>query len=105
MEVYMKLKIAEVLLDNGDVELIFDGLVQREDFKLILNKFTEIKGIRIVKETEDESSKACLLSNGEFEFVLVYSSNSFVWNYTYAVKRENHKLLKDLCARFSEFIK
>jgi hypothetical protein len=105
MEVAMKLKIAEVLLDNGDVELIFDGLMQRDDFKLILDKFTEIKGVRIIKETEDETSKACLLSNGEFEFVLVYSSDSFVWNYVYAVKQDNHKLLKEFCKNFAEFIK
>lgn len=100
----MKLKIAEVLLDNGDVELIFDGLIQRADFKLILDKFTEIKEVRIIKETEDETSKACLLSNGEFEFVLVYNSDSFVWNYVYAVKPENHKLLRDLCRGFAEFV-
>lgn len=100
----MKIKIAEVLLDNGDVELIFDGLIQRADFQLILDKFIEIKGVRIIKETEDETSKACLLSNGEFEFILVYSSDSFVWNYAYAVKKENHKLLKDLCSSFAEFV-
>ncbi len=100
----MKLKIAEVLLDNGDVELIFDGLIQRADFKLILDRFTEIKGVSIIKETEDETSKACLLSNGEFEFVIVYNSDSFVWNYAYAVKPENHKLLRDLCMVFAEFV-
>lgn len=100
----MKLKITEVLLDNGDLELIFDGLMQRSDFNLILDKFTEIDGVRIIKETQDETSKACLLSNGEFEFVLVYSSDSFVWNYAYAVKPENHKLLKDLCSSFAEFV-
>lgn len=77
----MKLKIAEVLLDNGDLELIFDGLMQRSDFNLILDKFTEIEGVKIIKETEDETTKACLLSTGEFKFVLVYSSDSFVWNY------------------------
>ena len=101
----MKLKIAEVLLDNGDVELIFDELIQRDDFKLILDKFTEIEGVKIIKETEEESSKACLLSNGEFEFVLVYSSDSFVWNYVYATKNENHELLINLCKNFAEFIK
>ncbi len=101
----MKFKIAEVLLDSGNIELIFDGLMQRADFNLIQDKFTEIKGVRIIKQTEDETSKACLLSNGEFDFVLVYSSDSFVWNYVYAVKRENHELLKDLCKNFAEFIK
>lgn len=101
----MKLKMAEVLLDNGDVELIFDGLIQKDDFKLILGRLTEIKDVKIIKETEDESSKACLLSNGEFEFVLVYSSDSFVWNYIYAVKKENHELLRNLCKKFAEFIK
>jgi hypothetical protein len=100
----MKLKIAEVSLDNGDIELIFDGLIQRSDFNLILNKFIAIEGVRIIKETEDETSKACLLSNGEFDFVLVYNSDSFVWNYVYAVKPENHKLLKDLCGNFAEFV-
>jgi len=100
----MKLKIAEVLLDNGDFELIFDGLRLRDDFQLILDKFTEINGVKIIKETEDESSKACLLSNDEFEFVLVYSSDSFVWNYVYAVKKEDHKLLRILCENFADFI-
>ena len=100
----MKLKIAEVLHENGDIELIFDGLMQRSDFNLVLGKFTIIKGVRIVTETEDENSKACLLSNGEFEFVLAYSSDIFVWNYVYSVKPENHKLLKDLCSSFAEFV-
>lgn len=100
----MKLKISEVFLDNGDIDLIFDGLTQKKDFDLILDKFIEIKGIKIIKETEDESGKACLLSNGKFEFVLVYNPDSFVWNYVYAIKRENHKLLKDLCRSFAEFI-
>ncbi|AIF51842.1 hypothetical protein [Pelosinus sp. UFO1] len=100
----MKLKIAEVSLDNGNVELIFDGLMQKEDFNLILEKFAKIKGVKVVKETEDELGKACLLSYGEFEFVLVYSSDSFVWNYVYAVKKENHKLLKKLCENFAEII-
>jgi hypothetical protein len=101
----MKLKIVEVLLDNGDIELIFDGLMQKDDFSLILDKFTAIEGVKVIKETEDESGKACLLSNGEFEFVLVYSSDSFVWNYAYAVKKENHKLLRNLCESFAEFIR
>ncbi len=101
----MRLKIAEVLLDNGDAEIIFDRLMQRSDFNLILDKFTTIEGVRIIKQAEDETSKACLLSNGEFEFVLVYSSDSFVWNYAYAVKPENHNLLKDLCSKFAEFVK
>ena len=100
----MKLKIAEVLLDNGDVELVFDGLMQKSDFNLILDKFTAIEGVSIIKETEDETSKACLLSNGEFEFVLVYSSDSFVWNYVYAVKPEDHKLLKELCSGFAQLV-
>jgi len=97
----MKLKIAEVLLNNGDVELIFDGLIKKEDFNLILEKFTAIEGVKVIRQTEDESNKACLLSNGEFEFVLVYSSDSFVWNYVYAVKKENHNLLRDLCEKFA----
>jgi len=100
----MKLKMAEVLLDNGDVELIFDGLIKRDDFNLILNKFTEIDGVKVIKEIEDDSRKACLLSNGEFEFVLVYSSDSFVWNYVYAVKKENHRLLRNLCENFAEIV-
>ena len=100
----MKLKITEVVLDNGDIELIFDGLIRRDDFKLILDKFTQINGVKIIKETEDESSKACLLSYDDFEFILVYSSDSFVWNYVYAVKKENHKLLRILCENFAEFI-
>ncbi len=100
----MKLKIAEVILDNGDIDLIFDGLIKREDFELILNKFLEIKEVRLVKETEDESKKACLLETDNFQFVLVYDSDSFVWNYMYAVKRENHGLLKELCRRIAEFI-
>ncbi len=37
-------------------------------------------------------------------FVLVYNSDSFVWNYAYAVKPENHKLLRDLCRGFAEFV-
>lgn len=100
----MRLKVAEVLLDNGDVEIIFDGLMQRSDFNLILGKFTAIEGVRVIKETENETSKACLLYNGEFEFVLVYNSDSFVWNYAYAVKPENHRLLKALCSNFAEFV-
>ena len=98
------MKIAEVILDNGDAELIFDGLMQKRDFKLILDKFTELKEVKVIKQTEDELSKACLLTNGEFEFVLVYSSDSFVWNYAYAVKKENHKLLKALCEKFAEVV-
>ena len=97
----MQIKIAEVILDNGDVELIFDGLMQKADFDLILNKFTGIEGVKIIRQTEDESSRACLLNNGKFEFVLAYSSDSFVWNYVYAVKRENHNLLKSLCEKFA----
>jgi hypothetical protein len=100
----MKLKIAEVTLDNGDIELIFDGLIQKDDFKLILDKFMENKDVKIIKETEDEFGKACLLSNGDFDFALVYSSDSFVWNYVYAVKKENHKLLRKLCENFAEII-
>ncbi|HBF38583.1 MAG TPA: hypothetical protein DDW50_14850 [Firmicutes bacterium] len=100
----MELKISEAFLDNGDIDLIFDGLTYKEDFNLILDKFMEIKGVRIINETVDEFSKACLLSNDKFEFVLAYSSDSFVWNYVYAIKRENHQLLKDLCRNFAEFI-
>lgn len=97
----MKLKIAEVALNNGDVELIFDGLIKKEDFNLILEKFTAIEGVKVIMQTEDDSNKACLLSNGEFEFVLVYSSDSFVWNYVYAIKKEKHNLLRELCEEFA----
>ena len=40
------LEIAEVMFNNGDAELA-------------------IEGVKIIRETEDESDKACLLSNGE----------------------------------------
>lgn len=100
----MKIKVKEVFLDNEDIEIIFDELIKRADFKIILTKFTEIEGVKIIKETENESGKACLLSNGKFEFILVYSSDSFVWNYTYATKVENHILLKNLCSSFCEFV-
>ena len=100
----MKLKISEVMLNNEDVELIFDGLMKKEDFNLILDNFIEIEGVKIIRQTEDESNKACLLSNGKFEFVLVYSSDSFVWNYVYAVKKENHNLLKALCEKFATIV-
>lgn len=97
------LKIAEVILPDGDI-LIFDELTERKDFKLILNEFLEIKEVRLVKETEDEYKKACLLETDNFQFVLVYDSDLFVWNYMYAVKKENHGLLKELCRRVAEFI-
>lgn len=100
----MILKVAEVLLDNGDAELIFDELINREDFDLILSKFKDINGVKVLKKTEDETNKACLLSNGVFEFVLAYSTDSFLWNYAYAVKRENHGQLKDLCKKLGEFV-
>lgn len=100
----MKIKIAEVVLGNGDAELIFDELMQKQDFNFILDQFTKIEGVKVIKQTEDESSRACLLTNGEFEFVLAYSSDSFVWNYVYAVKKENHKLLKTLCEKFAEIV-
>lgn len=100
----MKLRVAEVVLDNGDIDLIFDGLTKRDDFDLILNKFMEIEEVRLVKKTEDESKKACLLETDRFQFVLVYDSDSFVWNYMYAVKRQNHEMLKELCWRVAEFI-
>lgn len=100
----MKLKISEVILDNGDTDLIFDQLTKRKDFKLILDKLLEIKEVRLVKETEDESKKACLLETDNFQFVLVYDSDIFVWNYMYAVNRENHGLLKELCRSVAEFI-
>jgi len=92
-----------VILRNGDI-LIFDELTEREDFKIIVNKFLEIKEVRLVKETEDEYRKACLLETDHFQFVLVYDSDLFVWNYMYAVKKENHGLLKELCRRVAEFI-
>lgn len=100
----LSVKIAEVILNNGEAELIFDGLMKKEDFKLILDQFIGFKEIKVIEQTEDELGKACLLTNGEFEFVLVYSSDSFVWNYAYAVKKENHKLLKALCAKFAEVV-
>ncbi len=100
----MNLKIAEVFLENGDIDLIFDGLTKREDFQLILNKFLEINGVRVVKESEDKFTKACLLSTNQFEFVLVYDSASFVWNYAYAVKRTDHELLKALSQIVGEII-
>jgi hypothetical protein len=99
----MKLKISEILLCNGEVEIFFDELTQRDDFKLILDKFSEIEGVKIIKETQDEFSKACLFSYDGFEFVLVYSSDTFVWNYVYAIRKENHILLKNLCMNFAEF--
>ena len=100
----MKLKIAEVFLDNGDIDLIFNELTNREDFELILNEFLKINEVRLLKRTENESKKACLLETDNFQFVLVYDSDIFVWNYMYAIKRENHDLLKKLCQEIAEFI-
>lgn len=100
----MKIKIAEVFLDNGDIDLIFDGLTERNDFKLIFDKFLENPEVKLIKKREDEYRIACLLGTNEFEFVLVYDSDSFVWNYVYSVKKENHELLKDLCRSIAEFI-
>lgn len=100
----MRIKIAEVILDNGDKELIFDGLMNKDDFDLILDEFLKISDVKVIKQTKDDLSKACLMNNGVFEFVLVYSSDSFVWNYAYAVDSKNHELLKDLCSSFAELI-
>jgi hypothetical protein len=44
-----------------------------------------------------------LVSYDGFEFVLVYSSDTFVWNYVYVIRKENHILLKKLCMNFAEF--
>jgi hypothetical protein len=100
----MKLKVAEARLANGDVELIFDECMYKSDYYMIQDKFKAIEGVRIVREFEDIDTTACLLTNGDFEFVLVYSSDMFVWNYVYAVKKENHTKLRDLCSNFAKFV-
>jgi len=100
----MKLKVKEVFFNNGDVDIIIDGLIEREHFKIILDKFLDVPGVKLLKESSDEFRIACLFATDEFEFVLVYDSDCFVWNYFYSVKRDNHVLLKDLCTSIVEFV-
>lgn len=100
----MKFKIFELQRDNGDIDLFFCDLTEKHDFEIVLEQFLKIEGVKIIRKTEDKSTKACLLSNGKFDFILVYSSDSFVWNYVYSVEKENYELLKQLYLNFAEFI-